>query len=71
MKITTNKVRCDLCQDEIESTYTHDFKWCSCGNVAVDGGKEYMRRLYQNKEAYTDLSIYNNEDKEINHETNS
>ena len=29
----------------IESTYRHDFKYCKCGAVAVDGGKDYLRRL--------------------------
>jgi hypothetical protein len=57
MKILLNKVRCNLCNDEIESKFTHDFKWCSCGNVAVDGGKEYLKRSYKNKDAYTELSI--------------
>ena len=43
-KIKTNKIRCRKCGDIIESTYTHDFKYCECDSVAVDGGHDYLRR---------------------------
>ena len=39
-----NKIKCAKCGDEIESTYTHDFKFCSCGAIAVDGGPSYCKR---------------------------
>ncbi len=48
MKNTTiihNRIRCLRCGSIIESTYTYDFKWCSCGACAVDGGKDYLRRV--------------------------
>lgn len=38
-----SSLRCRKCQDIITSTYTHDFKRCSCGAVFVDGGQDYMR----------------------------
>lgn len=38
-----NRIKCAMCGDVIESTYTHDFKWCRCSTVAVDGGREYQR----------------------------
>ncbi|MBQ2139771.1 MAG: hypothetical protein II433_01595 [Acidaminococcaceae bacterium] len=28
----------------IESETVHDFRFCSCGACAVDGGKNYLRR---------------------------
>jgi len=37
------KIKCLKCNDIIESMYRHDFKWCSCENVFVDGGNEYLR----------------------------
>ena len=43
-KIIRNSVKCLKCNEEIESTHRHDFKFCSCGNVAVDGGKDYLKR---------------------------
>lgn len=45
MKIVENKIKCNLCGDEIVSTTGHDFKWCTCKSVAVDGGKNYLRRV--------------------------
>lgn len=44
-KIIHNKIRCKKCGDIIESISVHDFKWCSCGACAVDGGHDYLRRL--------------------------
>jgi len=41
-----NAVRCLKCKDVIESKHVHDFKYCSCGNVAVDGGRDYRRRVF-------------------------
>lgn len=34
-------IRCKKCGDVIESTHRHDFKFCKCGAVAADGGKDY------------------------------
>lgn len=45
--ILRNAIRCKLCGDVIESTYRHDFKWCKCGNCAVDGGKSYLKRCFK------------------------
>ena len=42
--ITKNAVRCLKCNEIIESTHRHDFKWCKCHTIAVDGGKAYLRR---------------------------
>lgn len=54
-KIIVNKIKCKKCGDIIESTHTHDFKWCKCKSVAVDGGKDYLRRLGYPKD-YEELS---------------
>ena len=43
-KILVNKIRCKRCNDVIESTHRHDFKFCKCGAVAVDGGTDYLKR---------------------------
>lgn len=61
--IITNKIQCNSCQDIIESLTVHDFKWCKCGLIAVDGGKEYLRRVYNNSADYTDLSETSEEPK--------
>ena len=56
-KIIVNKIRCKKCNDVIESVSVHDFKFCKCGAVAVDGGHDYRRRC-GNREDYEDLSEY-------------
>ncbi len=42
-KIIENKIKCNKCGDVIESIHRHDFKFCKCGAVAVDGGHDYLR----------------------------
>ena len=53
--IIQNQIRCNKCGDEPYSANRHDFKYCKCGAVAVDGGMDYLRRV-GNPEDYTDLS---------------
>lgn len=45
-----NAVRCLRCKDVIQSRHLHDFVTCSCGNVSVDGGSAYKRRLFRSDE---------------------
>ena len=64
-EILKNIIRCNNCGDVIESTYRHDYVKCSCGRVAVDGGRDYLRRSFTNNpDDYTELSIF----KEKRHE---
>ena len=49
-KIIINKIRSKKCGVVIESIYRHDFKFCKCGAVAVDGGKDYLRRCGKNED---------------------
>lgn len=56
-KLIKNAIKCVNCGDVIESKYTHDFKYCSCGTVSVDGGLSYLRRSYKNsRDDFIDLS---------------
>jgi len=54
--IKKNKAKCLHCGDEIESFHKYDFKQCSCENIFVDGGLEYIRHGFVNFEKYQDLS---------------
>lgn len=54
--IKKNAIRCKICGDVIESKSVHDFKFCSCGACAVDGGREYLRRV-GDLDKWEDLSI--------------
>ncbi len=58
--ILKNVIQCKHCGDIIESTSTHDFKYCSCQTVFVDGGHEYLRRgfLTSPEDDYEELSEY-------------
>jgi len=56
--ITRNAIQCTRCDEVIESFHRHDFKYCSCKTVAVDGGKAYRRRLFTNLGDYIDLSEF-------------
>ena len=43
--IRMNMIKCNKCGDIIQSANRHDFKWCECKSVAVDGGSWYAKRL--------------------------
>jgi len=55
-KIISNKIKCKKCEDIIESKYRHDFVSCKCGLVFADGGKDYLRRGFNEVEDYEELS---------------
>ena len=55
--IIRNAVKCNLCGETIESLHRHDFKFCKCGNIAVDGGFDYIRRVGGDKGSFTELSV--------------
>ena len=54
-RIIRNAIRCRKCGDIIESETVHDFRVCSCGACAVDGGHDYLRRC-GNLEDWEELS---------------
>lgn len=55
-KIIKNAIQCKLCGEVVESKHVHDFVQCKCGACAVDGGHEYLRRCFRDKDCYIDLS---------------
>jgi hypothetical protein len=44
-KIIKNMAKCKKCGETIESKHRHDFVWCKCESIAVDGGKDYLKRV--------------------------
>lgn len=67
-KLIRNAIQCTHCNDVIESKRTHEFKWCKCGTVAVDGGLSYARRCFKNSpNDFMDLSEW--EEVEENEDT--
>lgn len=57
-KIKANKAQCKLCKDIIESKTVHDFVQCLCGEIFVDGGKQYLRRGAKDLNNIIDLTEY-------------
>ena len=55
-KIIKNAIQCKLCGQVIESTYRHEYVQCKCRACAVDGGHDYLRRSFKDKDCYIDLS---------------
>ncbi len=57
--IIVNKAKCKKCGDIIESKEVNDFKRCTCGSIAIDGGQEYIKRV-GNKDDIIELSKFEN-----------
>ena len=59
-RVTRNAVKCLKCMEIIESKNRHDFKFCGCGNIAVDGGLDYMRLVGKGLDdgSWEDLAEY-------------
>jgi len=62
MTIKKNEIACKLCGNIIESTHRHDFKYCLCGEVFVDGGLDYLRRGANWNDNIMELSVYDDDD---------
>ena len=75
MKITA--FRCPKCKDIVFSRARHDYRNCSCGEIAVDGGFDYCKLAFiteppkpveleidvTKKELYDDWNFINKKDK--------
>ena len=62
--IKHNRAKCKLCLEIIESENRHDYVTCKCGEVSVDGGKDYLKRSGRNLDNVLELSEY--EEIEVN-----
>lgn len=59
--ILRNSALCLECNTEIESKHRHDYVSCPCGAIAVDGGKDYLRRACIPGKNIKDTSIVKDE----------
>lgn len=57
IRIIKNQAMCKTCGDIIESKTCHDFVTCSCGNLSIDGGKDYIRRSAKPGAKWIEMSI--------------
>ena len=46
-KIVKNMIKCKKCGDVIQSRSRHDFRFCDCGAISIDGGYDYLKRSFQ------------------------
>ena len=51
-------IYCKKCKDTIESKSEHDFKYCSCGMVGIDGGISDGNRILGNVKDMENRSMY-------------
>jgi len=42
-----NGIKCFDCETIIFSRTRHDFHWCPCGKIAIDGGFDYLKYSYK------------------------
>lgn len=58
VKLILNSAQCTSCGDVLVSRHRHDYVVCQCGNVAVDGGLDYMRMSVKDLGHYKSLHQY-------------
>lgn len=56
-RIIGNSARCLICGEHLESRERYDRRTCSRGNLTLDGGRDYLRRLERNPARVEDTSI--------------
>ena len=38
-----SQIECPSCGELVASVHRHDFRYCPCGAIAIDGGRDYLR----------------------------
>lgn len=54
-----NALKCLMCGDIIYSRARHDFRYCTCGNIYIDGGFDYCKIgfIYKDKHESKKINI--------------
>jgi len=50
MEIVANAATCLSCGDSIYSAFRHDYTTCSCGDCSLDGGCDYFKMSYTDRD---------------------
>lgn len=58
--IVSNQATCLSCKESIWSGHRHDYVTCKCGELSVDGGQAYIKRV-GNLSNYLEQSMYFNQ----------
>ena len=48
--LKVNAIECPKCHETLYSRARHDYRTCSCGEVAIDGGFDYIRVSFKKQE---------------------
>ena len=59
-QIIQNEVKCIMCEEIVFSRHRLDHKTCSCGEVSVDGGMDYIRRrgsLFEERSLFMEKEV--------------
>lgn len=55
--LTINAIHCHNCGDYIFSRARHDFRFCSCKNVSIGGGTDYLKLAYEPDAKFSFYSV--------------
>ena len=58
-KLKIKTIKCPTCKDVIFSRARHDFHYCSCGTIFVDGGFDYLRYGGNDGAIFVDVKFMN------------
>lgn len=67
-------IKCSKCHELVYSRARHDYNFCSCGSVGIDGGRSYTKVSFTDKVPdmhevtlnYTNQDLYNDWNNNIN-----
>ena len=45
--VEVNALECGLCHCTIYSRARHDYRFCHCGEIGIDGGFDYLKGSYK------------------------
>ena len=57
--------KCVSCNTTIYSRARHDFHFCKCGEIAIDGGFDYLKLCYKNGRPQTFKMLVSASKKEL------
>lgn len=60
--IFSNSATCLICGETIRSKNRHDLSICKCGNLSIDGGSWFPKRLFtKGEDSYKNTIVYYDE----------
>jgi len=57
--VQVNATGCRLCHYTIFSRARHDYRFCQCGEIGIDGGFDYLRGSYRSTPGVPKVLVIN------------